>query len=72
MTTASGEVREAFVRSSRGGLDSPLNDDELGLKFELNAGRSLAREQVAALREAVAGLDRAPTLDQLVRHSVVR
>ena len=72
VTTSSGEVREAFVRSSRGGLDSPLNDDELGLKFELNAGRSLAREQVAALREAIAGLDRAPTLDQLVRHSVVR
>ena len=34
MTLKSGEVREAFIGSCRGGLESPLTDDELGLKFE--------------------------------------
>ena len=72
VTTIDGELLEAFVPSSRGGVESPLSDDELGLKFELNAGRTLPRQQVDALREAVSGLDRQPTLDQLVRHSVVQ
>ena len=71
VTTASGEVRAAFVGSSRGGLESPLSDDELGLKFELNASRSLPRQQVDALREAVADLDAAYDLGHLVRQFTV-
>lgn len=70
VTTTSGEVREAFVRSSRGGLESPLSDDELGLKFELNASRALPSARVEALRETVMGLDVAPDVHTLVRQSV--
>ena len=71
VTTTGGEVREAFVASSRGGLESPLSDDELGLKFELNAGRSLAGPQIESLRAAVMGLDRLRDLGELVRHLIV-
>lgn len=71
VTLASGEVREAFIGSSRGGLESPLSDDELGLKFELNARRALPQAQVDRLREAVAALDAAPSLDGLARLAVV-
>ena len=72
VTTTSGEVREAFVRSSRGGLESPLSDDELGLKFALNAARAIPAEQAAALRQAVAQLDSAPDLQELISQSAVR
>jgi len=72
VTTTSGEVREAFVRSSRGGLESPLSDDELGLKFALNAARAIPAEQAAALRQAVAQLDSAPDLQEFISQSAVR
>lgn len=71
VTTTSGEVHEVFVGSSRGGLESPLSDAELGLKFELNAGRALAPSQVVALRAAVDRLDTATNLHELVRSSAV-
>lgn len=72
VTTTGGEMHEAFVASSRGGLESPLSDDELGLKFELNASRSLAATRIEPLHTAVMGLDRLPELGELVRHLIVR
>lgn len=72
VTTTSGETREVFVGSSRGGLESPLNDDELGLKFELNAARALPPAQVEALRGAIGTLHTTANLNELVRHSAVR
>ena len=72
VTTADGATHEQFIGSSRGGLEAPLTDDELGLKFELNAARAVPAQQAEALRAAVADLDRSPDLQAIVRHSVVR
>lgn len=71
VTTTSGELREAFVGSSRGGFESPLSDGELGLKFELNAGRALSSERVAGLRAAVERLDSAADLRKLLSQTAV-
>ena len=71
VTTSDGATYEQFIGSSRGGLEAPLSDDELGLKFELNAARAVPAAQAEALRSAVDGLDRAPDLQEIVRHSAV-
>ncbi len=50
--TASGEVFEHRVDSSRGGPEHPLTRSDLLVKFRLNAGRALPTVQVEALVEA--------------------
>jgi len=45
-----GAEHEVLVRSSRGGPEAPLSDEELARKFELNALRALPEERVAELR----------------------
>jgi 2-methylcitrate dehydratase PrpD len=50
--TASGEILEHRVDSSRGGPEHPLSRSDLLVKFRLNAGRALPTVQVEALVEA--------------------
>src|SRR5262249_42908868 len=42
---ANGAVYEERVMANRGGPGNPLSDDELRLKFRLNAGQSLTERQ---------------------------
>lgn len=62
-----GGEREVFVRSSRGGPENPLTDEELGRKFELNATRALPRERVEEIRVAVVALHEAASVEPLLR-----
>jgi 2-methylcitrate dehydratase PrpD len=64
--TRSGEEHEVFVCSSRGGPGHPLTDDELQLKFDLNASRCLPREQVDSLRALVLEFERAESPGSLL------
>jgi hypothetical protein len=57
--TGGGEEHEVFIRSSRGGPGHPLSDDELQLKFDLNASRRLSPDQVDSLRALVLEFERA-------------
>jgi 2-methylcitrate dehydratase PrpD len=57
--TGGGEEQEVFIRSSRGGPGHPLSDDELQLKFDLNASRRLPPDQVDSLRALVLEFERA-------------
>jgi 2-methylcitrate dehydratase PrpD len=70
--TRSGEEHEVFVGSSRGGPGHPLTDDELQLKFDLNASRRLPRDQVDALRALVLGFDRAASPAALLETAAPR
>lgn len=70
VTTTDGATHEAFIGSSRGGLEAPLSDAELGRKFELNASRALPAERVDALRAAVDSLDASQDLHGVVGLSI--
>jgi 2-methylcitrate dehydratase PrpD len=65
VTLRSGEVREHRVRDNRGGPAWPLSDDELSLKFRLNAERALPPAAVERLRKACLGLRELPSIDDL-------
>lgn len=56
LRTGDGREWVARVEANRGGPGRPLSDAEHQVKFELNAGRVLAAEQLAAVRDAVAAL----------------
>jgi 2-methylcitrate dehydratase PrpD len=56
------EQREAI---NRGCAERPLSDEEVRDKFRRNAGRVLPPAAVAAVIDAVEGLDAAPSLDTL-------
>jgi 2-methylcitrate dehydratase PrpD len=58
--TRGGAEREIFVASSRGGPEHPLSDEELELKFELNAVRAAPR-QVDELCRLADGFDQLDT-----------
>ena len=60
----SGETRELFVPSSRGGPERPLTDEELARKFELNAARALTSgvDELRALVERFEHLEAVPQL----------
>jgi 2-methylcitrate dehydratase PrpD len=52
-----GVVFEERVMENRGGPGNPLTDDELRLKFRLNAGHSLAERQADRLADAILALE---------------
>jgi 2-methylcitrate dehydratase PrpD len=54
----SGEVLEERVMANRGGPDNPLSDEELYLKFKLNAEHRLSTPQVEKLADAIMSLDK--------------
>jgi 2-methylcitrate dehydratase PrpD len=60
LTVRTNDGRELVeeVLTNRGGPERPLSFDELGTKFADNAGRLLPPDEVAALRDRIADLDR--------------
>lgn len=65
VTLRSGETLEHRVTENRGGPGRPLTEDELALKFGLNAGRALPDPAVHRLQEACLGLDSLDSLDHI-------
>lgn len=61
-----GSTREQRVMENRGGPGRPLSEDELRLKFSLNARASLPQERAAALMEAAASLVDLESVEELV------
>jgi len=57
VTLASGETLESDFPHQRGGPENPLSADEVRAKFRDNAGLALAGHAVAALEEAILGLE---------------
>lgn len=63
--TTDGEELEVEVLHNRGGPNNPLSDEELGVKFELNAQRALGPEALSQLDRALAELAELDNLDVL-------
>lgn len=61
VTTRQGATLEVRVNANRGGPENPLSDQELGVKFSLNAGRALSAADVSSLHDAVRRLPAQPT-----------
>jgi 2-methylcitrate dehydratase PrpD len=61
-----GTTREQRVMENRGGPGRPLSEDELRLKFLLNARASLPEERATALMDAAASLADLDSMDELV------
>ena len=61
--TTDGTVRTGSVRASRGGPDTPLDDDAVTAKFLANVGDA---NRAGAIRRAVDSLANASTLDDLL------
>jgi hypothetical protein len=61
-----GTVYEERVMQNRGGPGNPLADDELRLKFSLNARGLLSETQSDRLAEAIFTLDRAEEVGSLL------
>src|SRR5207249_12199214 len=57
VTWTSGETLESGFPRQRGGPENPLSADEVRAKFRDNAGLALAGHAVAALEEAILGLE---------------
>lgn len=64
--TNQGEEMEVQVLQNRGGPDNPLSDEEVGIKFALNAQRMLHPEAVERLDEALSRLVELRSLEGLV------
>ena len=64
--TATGEKLVEEVLTNRGGPQRPLSDDELATKFRDNAARVLSVETADAVSAAVAALDTAPGVDEIL------
>ncbi|HLI91633.1 MAG TPA: MmgE/PrpD family protein [Ktedonobacteraceae bacterium] len=62
-----GSMHEARVLANRGGSENPLSDEELALKFAMNAGAVLPEAQIAALRDAIQSLDTVDTISGMMR-----
>jgi 2-methylcitrate dehydratase PrpD len=63
---ADGRTLEAREESQRGGPDRPIAPDEMIAKFRDNATRLLPPPRVAALEDAVLGMERARDLGPLL------
>lgn len=63
----SGEVWEKRVMENRGGPANPLSEQELFLKYKLNAERCLSSSQLEHLAEAVQRLEDVENLGELMR-----
>ncbi|MFE3454192.1 MmgE/PrpD family protein [Nonomuraea sp. NPDC059194] len=63
--TRAGALLEHRVDSSRGGPGAPLTQEELAVKFRLNAGRALSVEAVDALESSLSELASAGDVDRL-------
>ncbi len=61
-----GEARQVKVLVNRGGPQNPLSDDELRMKFLMNAGRGLAADRLAPLDTALAVLPEIDSVRRLV------
>jgi 2-methylcitrate dehydratase PrpD len=57
LETVDGRQLEARVMHNRGGPENPLSNDELLMKFQDNAARALARDEVDRLAELVMNLE---------------
>lgn len=66
LRTTQGEEIEVQVLKNRGGPGNPLSDEEVGLKFALNAERTLDADAVERLDEALSELAELESLDALV------
>lgn len=62
-----GGMREARVLVNRGGPENPLSDEELALKFAMNARMVLPEARITALREAIQSLDTVDTINSMMR-----
>ena len=61
-----GSAREERVMQNRGGPERPLSEDELRLKFSLNARGALVEERAAELMEAASSLIDLDSIEELV------
>ena len=66
VTMDDGATHEERVMDNRGGPGNPLSEDELRLKFTLNAGYALPAERADRLADAIARLDRAQDVGSLL------
>jgi len=62
----SGELWEKRVLVNRGGPDNPLSDQELFLKYKLNAERCLGPARLEQLADAVAQLEKLENVSSLI------
>jgi 2-methylcitrate dehydratase PrpD len=60
--TTDGRTFSAELRYQRGGAENPMTDDEVREKYRANAGLLLDTSAVAALEDAVAGIEERPDL----------
>lgn len=67
VTLKNGRVLERRVMETRGGPGNPLSDDELRLKFQINARHALSPEGTLRLADAVFALDSAKAVGPLLR-----
>ncbi len=61
-----GAVYEERVSVNRGGPGNPLSDEELRMKFRINAERTVAADRAAALADAVDALGEAQGVGTLL------
>ncbi len=66
VTMKDGAVFEERVLQNRGGPGNPLSQDELRLKFSLNAGQLLSSEQADRLADTILLLDALDSVDELM------
>lgn len=62
----SGETWEKRVMANRGGPDNPLSDEELFVKFKLNAERCIPSSQLTQLAETIQSLDRLDRIGEMM------
>lgn len=62
----SGEHWEKRVMVNRGGPGNPLSDDELFVKFKMNAEKCLSPTQVTNLADSIHSLDRSKDMSQIM------
>ena len=68
----SGEVREARISHNRGGPENPLSDEELEVKFRINAERALPKERAEQLRTVLQSLDEVDDVSEMMRLTQAR
>ncbi|MBM9466467.1 MmgE/PrpD family protein [Nakamurella leprariae] len=62
-----GREWHAEVLANRGGPERPLNDEELGIKFDMNVGAMLAPEVAGEIRSAALRMDQLPDVRAILR-----
>jgi 2-methylcitrate dehydratase PrpD len=62
----SGETWEKRVMANRGGPGNPMSDEELFVKFRLNAERCIPASQVTPLAETIQSLDRLGRIGEMM------